>query len=383
MKNFASILSDPQLLKKEYFQTDWAQSVINAIQDYSKMCLSPCTRGSSLAMKRKKGIFERMSSRSTEEDQEQKEYYSINSVSSIELDLDDEEEEEEDELNTIEHLEIQKSLMNRDKLRVKIIVTEITDSAGTKAIRQILSPLLSKTKFLPDMGMFHSAIMVGPWKLEWNDSGLCIPKQLVSTNALIACDLTEDMTLTGSNIDEIAGNLVDIIIKWNTTVEYESVGGDGVKSGNCQQFVDAVLETIGINKSNIYKGAMGSYFERLKKKGKGNMKFVLEEEFKKRFNIPTTQKSVKFKTHCELDQFVLQLLDIDPLADKNYPNEFKLLKSFDRAFWLRHLSGKKSMADPRWQPYREEEPSFDGVALVLKCHFGDPRERFSFVYESK
>lgn len=77
----------------------------------------------------------------------------------------------------------------------------------------------------------------------------------------------------------------------------------------------------------------------------------------------------------ELDQFVRDLMDIDPLFDTKYPYDYKLLKSFDRAFWLRHTSKPQ---DPRWEPLREEVQGFDGVELHLKCPFGDPNETWSF-----
>ena len=49
------------------------------------------------------------------------------------------------------------------------------------------------------------------------------------------------------------------------------------------------------------------------------------------------EESMKFETHQELDKFVIKLLEKDPNFLKNKKNEFivNLLKSFDRAFWLR------------------------------------------------
>lgn len=74
-------------------------------------------------------------------------------------------------------------------------------------------------------------------------------------------------------VDKIA----DVIIKWNTKMTYKNRGGEKGKEGNCQDFVDEILEAVGVDKKAIYQGAMGAYFERLKKKGKGGMKFFMDD----------------------------------------------------------------------------------------------------------
>jgi hypothetical protein len=49
-----------------------------------------------------------------------------------------------------------------------------------------------------------------------------------------------------------------------------------------------------------------------------------------------SQKKISFETHKELDVFVNQILDKMPDFFSVYKNDAALLKSFDRAFWLRH-----------------------------------------------
>lgn len=65
---------------------------------------------------------------------------------------------------------------------------------------------------------------------------------------------------------------------------------------------------------------------------------------------------IVFKTHEELDKFSKNILEKDVFFKHNYAEEWKLLKSFDRAFWLRY--------------YRAEKP--DNKPCPQGCPFDDP-----------
>jgi len=56
--------------------------------------------------------------------------------------------------------------------------------------------------------------------------------------------------------------------------------------------------------------------------------------------IPALPERTVFNTHEELDKYFKNLTDKVPTFRLDYSSECELLKSFDRAFWLRHL--KKS-----------------------------------------
>lgn len=49
-------------------------------------------------------------------------------------------------------------------IKIKLIITEVTHSTRGNNILKICSPILSP---LFQFGVFHSALMVGPWLLEW------------------------------------------------------------------------------------------------------------------------------------------------------------------------------------------------------------------------
>lgn len=71
-------------------------------------------------------------------------------------------------------LEVFTFFSNEHKLRVKLVITEICHSDAQKTIRKIISPVISSIPNLNNkFGMFHTAIIVGPWYLEWCDTSLC------------------------------------------------------------------------------------------------------------------------------------------------------------------------------------------------------------------
>lgn len=70
------------------------------------------------------------------------------------------------------------------KIKVKLVIAEICKSSAQKAIRKMLSPILTKLDLQQQFGMFHSALIIGPWYLEWNNSSLCIPRKCYSNTGM-------------------------------------------------------------------------------------------------------------------------------------------------------------------------------------------------------
>jgi hypothetical protein len=155
-----------------------------------------------------------------------------------------------------------------------------------------------------------------------------------------------------------------------------SVTGKQQNHVNCQDFVEAILDKLDISLS--LEGSFGTYLlmltrytgeyiNKMKTQGKCNLEFTVpSKEFQQAFQLES--KSVKFNTHQELDQFVHMLKNKNPLFHIDYPNEWRLLKAFDRAFWLKHLKNK---CIEKNAPLTVEEE--------VKCPFGDPLITQSFV----
>jgi hypothetical protein len=251
---------------------------------------------------------------------------------------------------------------------VKLVITEIMHSDFGKQFRKLISPFVSNIPLLKqEFGMFHSALIIGPWYLEWTDSSLCIPRTTQSSMALISSDI-EALSVCKEKLGVVANNLAAIIAEWNTNYTYSSLTGKGSakKYGNCQDFVDYILAKLGL--SINYEGAMGDFLRKMQTFGTCAIEFSPTEAFRSKFKL--SQAKYQFSTHSQLDQFVQQLLFYDDQLSINHSSEWQLLKSFDRAFWLRHFKNKLASQFAPWQRFSSSK---------CDCPFKDPLETKSYL----
>jgi len=148
------------------------------------------------------------------------------------FDIDDEEnkenkeknDDEKDEKDDIDLSELKKESGRPEQeigktVKVKLVIAEICKSNTQKAIRKMLSPILTTLDTNQQFGMFHSALIVGPWYLEWNNSSLCIPRRCYSSAAILAADL-EIKGTKKFPINEVIDKLSKIIVDWNVNKVY-------------------------------------------------------------------------------------------------------------------------------------------------------------------
>lgn len=240
-------------------------------------------------------------------------------------------------------------------VKIKLVIAEICKSDAQKAIRKMLSPVLTKIDSQQQFGMFHSALVVGPWYLEWNNSSLCIPRKCYSSAAMLAADL--DFGNQKFTLDETIKKISKVIIDWNVNKTYNQ------RKYNCQQFIDELCGELGI-KLMEFKGPLGKYLSQLREKGRCEIAFPVSDDMREKLKI--RDELVKFQTHQEIDQFIKDIQEVDPQFEDNYPLDWLLLKSFDRAFWLRHF---KHPNDKKYTPHSK------------KCPFKDPTQTASFKKE--
>ena len=73
----------------------------------------------------------------------------------------------DEQINVNEISEFQKQnqyqLDAKKTVRVKLIITEIPVSSSDKTLRKLLSPILTKFDMNQKFGFFHTAIVIGPW----------------------------------------------------------------------------------------------------------------------------------------------------------------------------------------------------------------------------
>jgi hypothetical protein len=202
--------------------------------------------------------------------------------------------------------------------------------------------------------------------IDWNDSGICIPRKCVSQAALISADI--DSIGSEHRLEEVVESLAQVICEWNANIQYKDQSNMQKNEGNCQDFVQAILERMNIKIE--LEGPLGSFLKKLRSEGKCKIQFEMDSQFRDKFEIK--EKSKEFKTHEELDVFLNSLVELDPDFKVNYKDHWALLKAFDRAFWLKHFKFKN---DERFHPCTENDEQ--------NCPFGDPYESGSIVDQSK
>eukprot|EP01080_Neovahlkampfia_damariscottae_P002282 gene2282-2455_t len=249
--------------------------------------------------------------------------------------------DEFEEIKEIENLKkdvesIPKSDQFEKELKIKIIfVDQMGESKIRSSFRKLLSPILSDFN-VSSMGLFHTALLIGPWYLEWNDSGLCIPRSCTSKTAFLSADIGEISSI--ESLETIREKIAKIICEWNVNFSYQSFSHKK-NEGNCQDFVEIVLG--GLNLKFETSGVLEQFLTDIKKNGNSKLRFPINSEMQNEFNLEND--SIQFKTHSQLDEFYHSLLKTNPNFHNKYQNEYKLLKSFDRAFWLRNFKTTKEI----------------------------------------
>ncbi|KAF0972599.1 hypothetical protein FDP41_008848 [Naegleria fowleri] len=234
--------------------------------------------------------------------------------------------------NEISDLQTNKNYVIKDEefLKVKLVIVELHRTAAQRNFRKFLSPVLDTFNVVPQFGLFHSALVVGPWYLEWNDSSLIVPRKCYSGAAVLAADV--DRSFKGPQVGEALEKISNIICNWNANMMYSQ------QKANCQHFVDEICLALGIELK--FKGALGDYCEKLRTFGSCELNYSIPKELKEKCEF--TKETWKFTSHSQLDDFVHTICKKDPLYFEKRQDDWSLLKSFDRAFWLRYYKNKKS-----------------------------------------
>jgi len=221
------------------------------------------------------------------------------------------------------------------RLKIKLIIVENAQSEKEKHLRHIVAPVLSALHLAPDFGLFHTALVVGPFYLDWNNRQLVIPKKCTSRAAITTFDIDSNLDL--ADYEYVVEKLSETICRWNVIHTYNQ------SQSNCQHFVDEALVSLGIDPQTKFKGQLGQFMNNLRKTGHEKMTFEVSSELLSKLKH-WKDKTITFKSHKQLDQFVKDILEADPEFLQNKSGDMLLLKGFDRAFWLRHFSDRYNNA---------------------------------------
>lgn len=63
-----------------------------------------------------------------------------------------------------------KQYSKNEKIRIKLVISDqISKNKNSQNIRKWLSPFMSGLNLAPQFGLFHSALVVGPYYLQWTN----------------------------------------------------------------------------------------------------------------------------------------------------------------------------------------------------------------------
>lgn len=194
----------------------------------------------------------------------------------------------------------------------------------------------------------HVALIVGPWYLEWNDSGLIVPKIAHGSPeiGLLMHDFKRiwKISRTSMSNSEITSTLAKVICKWNRTKFFVKENlNDDVNSGNCQDFVEECLDSLGSLTQKVQKIFNQPFFQQFKIRGKCEFRFFPS------YNLSTIfdEKLIQFNSHKELDDFLKSTEDDYKMISVDYKNEYAELRSLDYVFWIKHYLDP---SNPKYKP---------------------------------
>lgn len=184
-------------------------------------------------------------------------------------------------------------------------------------LSQLVSPHVLYLPQAQKFGDFASAILMGPWLLEWNETSLCVPKKFSSS----VYYLMEEFPILGTVDFDAIDKVAEFVADWNSTKAYST------KNCNCQHFVDTFIKNFDV--PSLKMKSYAKYLTQMRKQGHGEAKY----------KVATPQSSkphmVKFETHEQLDTVIQHLCNNDPIK---HEAEIDFLRLMDRMFWFRALA---------------------------------------------
>jgi hypothetical protein len=122
------------------------------------------------------------------------------------------------------------------------------------------------------------------------------------------------------DLDRAVDACARIICEWNSNRQY------GQTSNNCQNFVDSLLEAIGVQVQ--FRPPLDHYLDKMRKQGQAKVKWAVPEEVRVQCGIK--EKKIEFTTHAQLDKTVREIQEKMLLFHEDYEVDWQFLKAFDR-----------------------------------------------------
>jgi hypothetical protein len=229
-----------------------------------------------------------------------------------------------------------------NKLKVKFIVSYRHVSKAEKLCGGLLA-LFQKT-----YGPVHTCIQIGPYVLHWYNNSLVKVDSVKSTNSLLALDVAVidiDRNVSIKRNSSIC-KIIELAANYNMFKKYDLI------TCNCQHFVDDILKILGINSlkdcfSKKEKMQNVKKVEEFRSKIPNEELRQIFDSLKAGFLFDNMIKAAEmlFETHVDLDRFTKYIINCAYRDDEpeealrkfsqDCPVKYDILKSCDRAFWLR------------------------------------------------
>lgn len=157
----------------------------------------------------------------------------------------------------------------------------------------------------------------------------------------------------------------ELICQWNISKKYKKYKKTekDLSFRNSQDFVDDILDFMEIQ---VKSECLKTFLSRIKEKGSTDLKINFKLDFQKKFKLKSHEYT--FNTHQTIDQFVDSLLIIDPCLEQNHPDEYTLLKAFDRLFWSKYhyITSNFTKVEKEYEKVIQ-----DRMNLLFEHHEGD------------
>jgi len=144
-------------------------------------------------------------------------------------------------------MQFEKEYKSNANIPVKIMIAELLPESSQRTIRSVISPIVQYMPSVqPKYGIFHTAIVIGPYLLDWTDGCVCVPRVVADNAALLAYDVA---VIKNVPLNDVIDQLCKLISRWNLTYTYclFRMGGKRANEGNCQDFIEEVMRTLNIS----------------------------------------------------------------------------------------------------------------------------------------
>lgn len=204
-----------------------------------------------------------------------------------------------------------------------------------------------------ETGRLHVGLLLGPYIVDWTDSNLVAIRMLSSCQPLVLVNQGTERVFAGpaDGAEKLLRDAAAVVVAWNTQHKLDA------KKHSTVAFVEELLRAVGA-KATVAPRVRDVLADA---QVKGGQKF--EATFQADWAVLPGDKKArkhKFKTHEELDEFVLAMRKEHPDLETAHGDDWNYLLLLDRCFWCGVEGTDAAAAAERDRPRTEG------------CAFGPP-----------